>query len=278
MFCLICVCINGGVNNRAAGDLRRYRAHYDVILIWSAWLGASVKLLWWKGSNPKQYLVKDRGNRVPSSNINTLKKKTRELSWNQVIGGHDKTIPTNLLTDILALINPNFDCNQLWIRVGSGNGLALIRQQAMILLRLHYMSHLTQWALYQTSTTLWSRHLQRHFNGIWSLHLHSNVNKLFFCLGPILHMVMLSNGNIFRVTNHLCGEFIGPRWLPRTKASDTELWGFFFICAWIHGWVNWWFETPSSPLWCHCNKYLRIDSGNGCINDGPVYNARMHHQ
>ena len=33
MFSLICVWINGWVNNREAGDLRRYRAHYDVIVI-----------------------------------------------------------------------------------------------------------------------------------------------------------------------------------------------------------------------------------------------------
>ena len=31
------------------------------------------------------------------------------------------------------------------------------------------------------------------------------------------------------VTGHLCGEFTGPRWIPRTKASD---------CVWINGWVN----------------------------------------
>ena len=30
MFSLICVWINGGVNNREAGELRRYIAHYDV--------------------------------------------------------------------------------------------------------------------------------------------------------------------------------------------------------------------------------------------------------
>ena len=30
---LICVWINGWVNNREAGDLRRYRAHYDVIVM-----------------------------------------------------------------------------------------------------------------------------------------------------------------------------------------------------------------------------------------------------
>ena len=40
------------------------------------------------------------------------------------------------------------------------------------------------------------------------------------------HMMMSSNGNIFRVTGHLCGEFTGRRWIPRTKASDAELWCF----------------------------------------------------
>ena len=33
MFTLICVWINGWVNNREAGDLRRYRGHYDVIVM-----------------------------------------------------------------------------------------------------------------------------------------------------------------------------------------------------------------------------------------------------
>ena len=33
MFYLICVWINGWVNNREAGDFRRYRAHYDVIVM-----------------------------------------------------------------------------------------------------------------------------------------------------------------------------------------------------------------------------------------------------
>ena len=36
MFTLICARINGWVNNREAGDLRRYRAHYDVIvMLWN---------------------------------------------------------------------------------------------------------------------------------------------------------------------------------------------------------------------------------------------------
>ena len=36
-------------------------------------------------------------------------------------------------------------------------------------------------------------------------------------------MMMSSNGTIFRVTGHLCGEFTGHRWIPRTKASGEEL-------------------------------------------------------
>ena len=33
MFSLICAWVNGWVNNHEAGDLRRYRAHYDVTLM-----------------------------------------------------------------------------------------------------------------------------------------------------------------------------------------------------------------------------------------------------
>ena len=31
------------------------------------------------------------------------------------------------------------------------------------------------------------------------------------------YMMMASNGNIFRVSGHLCGEFTGPRWIPRQR-------------------------------------------------------------
>ena len=40
-----------------------------------------------------------------------------------------------------------------------------------------------------------------------------------------------SNGNIFRVTGHLCREFTGPRWIPCTKASDAELWCFLWSAS-----------------------------------------------
>ena len=72
-------------------------------------------------------------------------------------------------------------------------------------------------------------------------------------------MMTSSNGNNFRVTYHLCGEFTGLRWLPRTKASDAELW-YFFIDLRLNNrlskhWWGWWFETPSLTLWRQCNVY-----------------------
>ena len=47
-----------------------------------------------------------------------------------------------------------------------------------------------------------------------------------------------SNGNIFRVTGPLCGEFTGDRWIPRTKAMWRGALMSSLICAWINGWVN----------------------------------------
>ena len=32
-----------------------------------------------------------------------------------------------------------------------------------------------------------------------------------------LHMMTSANGNNFRVTSHLCGEFTGPRWIPAQR-------------------------------------------------------------
>ena len=35
-----------------------------------------------------------------------------------------------------------------------------------------------------------------------------------------------------------CGEFTGYRWIPRTKASDVELWCYLWFASWINGWIN----------------------------------------
>ena len=86
------------------------------------------------------------------------------------------------------------------------------------------------------------------------IHPHHNRNAGWFI------MMTSSNENIFRVTGHLCGEFTGHRWIPRTKAVTRSLEVFFDLRlnkplskqSW-----GWWFETPSRSLWRHCNVLVK---------------------
>ena len=65
-----------------------------------------------------------------------------------------------------------------------------------------------------------------------------------------------SNGNIFRVTGPLCGEFTGPGEFPAQRPVARSFDVFFDLClnkrlskqSW-----GWWFGTLSRPLWRHCN-------------------------
>ena len=76
---------------------------------------------------------------------------------------------------------------------------------------------------------------------------------------PHNRMLTSWNGNIFRVTGNLWGELTCHRWIPRTKASDAELWCFLWSAlACLNERLNkqswgWWFEKPSCPLWRHNN-------------------------
>ena len=53
----------------------------------------------------------------------------------------------------------------------------------------------------------------------------------YFC------MMTSSNGNIFRVTGPLCGEFTGPGEFPAQRPVPRSL-DVFFIYVWINDWVN----------------------------------------
>ena len=89
------------------------------------------------------------------------------------------------------------------------------------------------------------------------------VMELWSCISPVWHvhwldMVTSSNGNIFRVTGHMCGEFTGPGEFPAQRPvtrsfdvfSDLRLNTPLSKQSW-----GWWFETPSRPLWRHCNEW-----------------------
>ena len=92
------------------------------------------------------------------------------------------------------------------------------------------------------------------------------------CLVCIYVMMTSSNGNIFRVTGHLCGEFTGPGEFPTqrpvTRSFDVSLdlrlnkrlskqpWG-------------WGFETPTYSLLRQCNvlgKHLLNGHAEGSIH------------
>ena len=80
----------------------------------------------------------------------------------------------------------------------------------------------------KSTIRLWIIHICIHMTYSSPFSIHQNVEH-----DPVweIHMMTSSNGNIFLVTGHLCGEFTGHRWIPRTKASDAELWYFLWFAS-----------------------------------------------
>ena len=72
-----------------------------------------------------------------------------------------------------------------------------------------------------------------------------------------------------------CGEFAGPRWIPRTRLVTRSFDVFFDVRINKRSkhWWGWWFETPSCLLWRQCNSFctgqnLKIYDCNNvpCLN------------
>ena len=52
------------------------------------------------------------------------------------------------------------------------------------------------------------------------------------------------------------------RWIPLTKASDAEIWFFFYLCRnkqFSKQHWGWWFETPSRSLWRNSQILLPLE-------------------
>ena len=90
--------------------------------------------------------------------------------------------------------------------------------------------------------------------------------RFFLQIVKVLYLWLLmmtsSNGNIFRVTGHLSGEFTGPGEFP-TQRPVTRSFDVFFD---LHPnkrlskqWWGWWFETLSCPFWRHRNDYHKLN-------------------
>ena len=95
-------------------------------------------------------------------------------------------------------------------------------------------------------------------------------------------MMTSSNGNIFRVTGPLCGEFTGPGEFP-TQRPVTRSFDVFFDLRLNkrlskQPW-GWWFETLSWSLWRQCNVFGDTVSNthtsfapNGCFSQATLKN------
>ena len=98
-------------------------------------------------------------------------------------------------------------------------------------------SYLTEKQTRESTESQWIKKLQPFWceKGIFQ---EEYIKTMSDALAPcVSNMMTSSNGNIFCVTGLLCGEFTDDWWIPRTKASDAELWGFLWS-AWINGRVN----------------------------------------
>ena len=86
-------------------------------------------------------------------------------------------------------------------------------------------------------------------------------------------VITSSNGNIFRVTGPLCGEFTGPGEFP-TQRPVTRSFDVFFDLR-LNNRLSkqpwgWWFETPSWSLWLQCNDMCRRPTYN-TVTTTPIF-------
>ena len=89
---------------------------------------------------------------------------------------------------------------------------------------------------------LWPQMSRRHpaMRQQWSLWwmilfilFPGNFLKMFWLI-----TMMSSNGDIFRITGHLCGEFTGHRWLPPHNGQWHRASMFYLLSAWTSCWTN----------------------------------------
>ena len=72
----------------------------------------------------------------------------------------------------------------------------------------------------------------------WHGLVHLILSLIYFSYLFVDCMMTSSNGNVFRVTGHLCGEFTGPPVNSPHKGQWRGALIFSLICVWINGWVN----------------------------------------
>ena len=225
MFPLICAWINGWVNNRVAGDLRRHRAHYDVIVMLSGHGAHATQIARFSSA------VRSNGVDWISGQLN---KHTND--FNQLISANGKmtavqSMHSTEVNEVVRGILSRFSSHEYSSFVNGIRKASFVYQSFakcnVYWSYLKWQRRLTHYELLTLHGLAFSEVLlpSQYTNKYWLKR-----NNFLPCYAPGLFrsiiMMTSSNGNIFRLTGHLCGDFIGHRWIPHTKASDAELWCF----------------------------------------------------
>ena len=116
-----------------------------------------------------------------------------------------------------------------------------------------YIHLILGWNYLSSSKLQWCNRLKFGWYYLIAKHIWNQYTKKVYCF---ILMMTSSNGNIFRVTGPLCGEFTGPGEFP-TQRPVTRSFNVFFDLLLNkrlskQPW-GWWFETPSWSLWRQCN-------------------------
>ena len=101
-----------------------------------------------------------------------------------------------------------------------------------------------------SGSTIWPSSVANLFEGVYSI--CSGLQTLPKYIPHTSGMMTSSNGNIFRVTGPLCGEFTGTGEFPPQRPVTQSFDVFFGLGLnkrlskqpW-----GWWFETPAWSLW-----------------------------
>ena len=168
----------------------------------------------------------------------TIFDRVREVNWMR------RAIPqtTNLANNSIRLTATTFKHRQAHLQ---------IRQP-------HY--HLHRWITVWITALFWCMQPKKKVFHLflWRLSIYSQFFGCIWTGTNVIRMTTSSNGNIFRVTGPLCGEFTGPGEIPAQRPVTRSFDIYFDLRLnkrlskqpW-----GWWFETPSWSLWRHRNGY-----------------------
>ena len=204
MFSLICAWINNWVNSREDGDLRRHRAHYDIIVtdcpVCPHMISSSCLTWATQTSKIPSAICLTCHHIVPKATAAKGRTSTGAAKYEglveSAIGGWKRCkrgVQVTAWSNGTIQDRTDYFCNTV-IK-------ALYNMQCHTICAKDY-AHSCLLFLLWFATCLFA-----HIIKVDSWHF----------------MMTSSNGNIFRFTGHLCGEFTGPRWIPHTKASDAEI-------------------------------------------------------